>query len=73
MRPFRRGFRACAHGWLLHAGLVLPSLSLPHRAFAQEPVALTLTFTDHFDSQAVLRGAPGNNTGASLFGIRGSF
>ncbi len=38
-----------------------------------KPVALTLTFTDSYDSQANLRGAPGNNTGSLLFGVRGSF
>lgn len=38
-----------------------------------KPVALTVTFTDNYDSQAVLRGAPGNNSGSLLFGVRGSF
>lgn len=38
-----------------------------------KPVALTVTFTDNYDSQAVLRGAPGNNNGSLLFGVRGSF
>lgn len=36
-------------------------------------VALTLTFTDNYDSQARLRGAPSNNDGALLFGIRSTF
>jgi hypothetical protein len=38
-----------------------------------KPVALTVTFTDNYDSQAILRGAPGNNNGSLLFGVRGSF
>jgi len=38
-----------------------------------ESVALTLTFTDNYDSQARLRGAPTNNDGALLFGIRSAF
>jgi hypothetical protein len=38
-----------------------------------ESVALTLTFTDNYDSQARLRGAPGNNDGALLFGVRSAF
>ncbi|HVX39269.1 MAG TPA: DUF481 domain-containing protein [Gemmatimonadaceae bacterium] len=38
-----------------------------------KPVALTVTFTDNYDSQAELRGAPGNNNGSLLFGVRGSF
>ena len=36
-------------------------------------VALTLTFTDNYASQARLRGAPANNDGALLFGIRSAF
>lgn len=36
-------------------------------------VALTLTLTDNYDSQARLRGAPSNNDGAFLFGIRSTF
>ena len=36
-------------------------------------VAFTLTFTDNYDSQAGLRGAPSNNDGALLFGVRGTF
>lgn len=36
-------------------------------------VALTLTFVDNYDSQARSRGAPTNNDGSLLFGIRGAF
>ncbi|MEO6877995.1 MAG: DUF481 domain-containing protein, partial [Gemmatimonadaceae bacterium] len=36
-------------------------------------VALTLTFNDNFDSQARARGAPTNNDGSLLFGVRGTF
>ncbi len=36
-------------------------------------VALTLTFNDNFDSQARQRGAPTNNDGSLLFGVRGTF
>ena len=36
-------------------------------------IALTLTLTDNCDSQARLRGAPSNNDGAFLFGIRSTF
>jgi hypothetical protein len=36
-------------------------------------VALTLTFADNFDSQARQRGAPTNNDGSLLFGVRGTF
>jgi hypothetical protein len=36
-------------------------------------VALTLTFTDNFDSEARGRGAPSNNDGSLLFGIRGAW
>jgi hypothetical protein len=36
-------------------------------------MALTLTFTDNYDSQAVTRGALGNNDGALLFGFRNTF
>ena len=36
-------------------------------------VALTLTFNDNYDSRARLRGAPSNNDGALLFGIRSTF
>ena len=36
-------------------------------------VAFTLTFTDNYDAQARLRGAPSNNDGALLFGVRGTF
>jgi hypothetical protein len=36
-------------------------------------VALTLTFTDNFDSEARSRGAPSNNDGSLLFGIRGTW
>lgn len=36
-------------------------------------VALTLTFVDNFDSQARSRGAPTNNDGSLLFGVRGAF
>jgi hypothetical protein len=36
-------------------------------------LALTLTFTDNYDSQAKMRGAPTNNDGSLLFGIRASF
>ena len=36
-------------------------------------VAFTLTFTDNYDAQAVTRGAPSNNDGALLFGVRGTF
>ncbi len=33
-------------------------------------IALTLTFTDNYDNQARTRGAPSNNDGSLLFGIR---
>lgn len=36
-------------------------------------VGLTLTLTDNYDSQARSRGAPTNNDGSLLFGIRGTF
>jgi hypothetical protein len=36
-------------------------------------VALTLTFTDSYDSQARSRGARANNDGSFLFGVRGTF
>ena len=36
-------------------------------------VALTLTFTDNYDSQARMRGARANNDGSLLFGIHGTF
>ena len=36
-------------------------------------IALTLTFTDNYDSQAVARGARTNNDGALLFGFRNTF
>jgi hypothetical protein len=36
-------------------------------------VALTLTFTDNYDSEARLRGAIANNDGSLLFGIRAAF
>lgn len=36
-------------------------------------VGLALTFTDNYDSQARLRGAPTNNDGSLLFGVRGTF
>lgn len=36
-------------------------------------MALTLTFTDNYDSQAVTRGAIANNDGALLFGFRNTF
>ena len=36
-------------------------------------LAFTLTFTDNYDSQAVSRGAPTNNDGSLLFGIRASY
>jgi hypothetical protein len=36
-------------------------------------VAFTLTFVDNYDSQAKTRGAPTNNDGSFLFGIRGAF
>jgi hypothetical protein len=36
-------------------------------------VALTLTFVDNYDSQARARGAPTNNDGSLLFGVRGAF
>lgn len=36
-------------------------------------IALTLTLTDNYDSQARARGAPTNNDGAFLFGIRANF
>jgi len=38
-----------------------------------ESVALTLTFIDNYDSQARFRGAPANNDGSLLFGIRSAF
>ncbi len=36
-------------------------------------MAFTLTFTDNYDSQASSRGAPTNNDGSFLFGVRASF
>lgn len=36
-------------------------------------VAFTVTFTDNYDAQARLRGAPSNNDGAFLFGVRSTF
>jgi hypothetical protein len=36
-------------------------------------LAFTLTFTDNYDSQAKSRGAPTNNDGSLLFGVRASF
>lgn len=36
-------------------------------------VAFTLTFADNYDAQAALRGAPSNNDGSLLFGVRGTF
>lgn len=36
-------------------------------------MALTLTFTDNYDNQARGRGAPTNNDGSLLFGIRANF
>jgi hypothetical protein len=36
-------------------------------------IAFTLTLTDSYDSQAMLRGAPSNNDGALLFGLRSAF
>jgi hypothetical protein len=39
----------------------------------RKPLALTLSFSDNYDSQAVSRGAPENNSGAILFGVRGTF
>jgi hypothetical protein len=36
-------------------------------------VALTMTFVDNYDSQARARGAPTNNDGSLLFGVRGAF
>jgi hypothetical protein len=36
-------------------------------------MALTLTFTDNFDSEARARGAPSNNDGSLLFGVRGTW
>jgi hypothetical protein len=38
-----------------------------------EAVALTLTFADNYDSRARFRGAPSNNDGSFLFGIRSAF
>lgn len=38
-----------------------------------EALGFTLTFTDNYDSQARLRGAPTNNDGSLLFGIRAAF
>lgn len=38
-----------------------------------QAVSLTLTFVDNYDSQARGRGAPTNNDGSFLFGIRGNF
>jgi hypothetical protein len=39
----------------------------------RKPLALTLTFSDNYDSQAASRGASENNNGAVLFGVRGTF
>jgi hypothetical protein len=36
-------------------------------------IAFTLTLTDNYDSQARRRGAPSNNDGALLFGLRSAF
>lgn len=36
-------------------------------------MAFTLTLTDNYDSQAQTRGAPSNNDGSLLFGVRSAF
>jgi hypothetical protein len=50
----------------------ITSTSVGAYSFTQS-MALTLTFTDNYDSQARIRGAPTNNDGSLLFGIRSAF
>jgi len=54
------------------AQYTIVSTSVGNVALTQA-VGLTLTFTDNYDSQARLRGAPTNNDGSLLFGIRATF
>lgn len=71
------------HLSLSHVTFYAPVVNLPSQytitstsvgAYSiNQAVALTLTFTDNYDAQAVLRGAPSNNDGALLFGVRGTF
>jgi uncharacterized protein DUF481 len=68
---------------LSHVTFYAPVVDAPGRytitstsvgAFALNRVmALTLTFNDNFDSEARARGAPSNNDGSLLFGIRGTW
>lgn len=53
-------------------GYTITSTSVGNYAL-NKAVSLTLTFIDNYDSQARSRGAPTNNDGSLLFGVRGSF
>jgi hypothetical protein len=54
------------------AQYTITSKSVASYAISQA-VGLTLTLSDNYDSQARLRGAPANNDGSLLFGVRGTF